>query len=98
MSSSNVTYSIITNTDQTTQVCFNKITSHSSSLWIDNALEQILPAFVLQFALTVALNRALVFLAESCNVPRIVPNIFVSTLTFDQCCRVFYRSLYIFCL
>ncbi|CAL5193114.1 unnamed protein product [Lathyrus oleraceus] len=80
MSSSNVTYSIITNTDQTTQVCFNKITSHSSSLWIDNALEQILPAFVLQFALTSALNRALVFLAESCNVPRIVPNIFTGFL------------------
>ncbi|CAI8613618.1 unnamed protein product [Vicia faba] len=76
MSFSNVTYSLITNPDNTQRVCFNKIQSHGSSLWIDNALEQTLPAFVLQFALTIALNRALLFLAESCNVPRIVPNIF----------------------
>ena len=81
MSHSNVTYSIFINPDKTTEVCFNRTALHGgSALWIENSLEVTLPTFVLQFALILALNRIFLFLAESCNVPRIVPSIFTGFL------------------
>lgn len=78
MNSSNVTYSIIKNPDKTTLVCFNKTLSYGSLLWNENSLEETLPVFVLQFVLILLLNRIFLFVSELCNVPRIVPNIFVS--------------------
>ncbi|KAJ1433261.1 Sodium/solute symporter superfamily [Sesbania bispinosa] len=63
-------YSIVTNGDRTIQVCFNKTVSHGSSLWAENTIDTTLPAFVLQFALVLSLNRIFIIAAESAHVPR----------------------------
>ncbi|XP_045795597.1 cation/H(+) antiporter 15-like isoform X1 [Trifolium pratense] len=100
MSSSNVTYSIFTNRDKTsTQVCYNKTTTHGSTLWRQNSLEQTLPSFVLQLALILSLNRIFLFLSEFCNVPRIVPNIFTGFLLGPSVLgkwKYFYQSVFPF--
>lgn len=78
MNTPDIQYVLLTNPNGTEQVCFNRNISHSEAVWVENSVESTLPAFVLQFAVILAVNRLFLILSELFHVPRIVANIFVS--------------------
>ncbi|XP_027351137.1 cation/H(+) antiporter 15-like [Abrus precatorius] len=73
-------YTIFVNSEDTVPVCFNRTTLHGSALWLENSIENTLPAFGLQFAIVLALNRILLLVSALYHVPRIVPNILTGFL------------------
>lgn len=80
MNTPDIQYVLLTNPNGMEQVCFNRNISHSEAVWVENSIESTLPAFVLQFAIILVVNRLFLVLSELFHVPRIVANIFVSIL------------------
>ncbi|KAK7336269.1 hypothetical protein VNO77_16805 [Canavalia gladiata] len=98
-SNSEAYYSIFINSNDTVQVCFNSTVSLGSALWIENSIENTLPAFVLQFAIILSLNRILLLVSAPYHVPRIVANIFTGVLLGPSvlgCWTGFFKDIFPF--